>query len=54
MILVNLAIGCIGFMLAGNAFTRFKDTHEATWAILGVIEVLIGGYFIVSSIGIAA
>ena len=53
MLLANLLFGCIGFILSGNALTRFKDTKDARWLTTGIGEILIGGYFMVASIGIA-
>jgi len=46
-----LVFGAVGFLFAGNALTKFKDTKEAQWATIGVIEILIGSYFLVAAVG---
>ena len=53
MILFNLILGCLGFMFAGSAFTRFKDTRNAQWVTTGIIEMLIGAYFVIAATGTA-
>ena len=53
MTLLLLGFGGAGFLLAGNALTKFKDTKEAQWATVGVIEILIGSYFLAAAVGSA-
>lgn len=53
MLLFNLLLGCGGLILAGKALTRFIDTRDTRWATAGIIEMLIGIYFIVACLGIA-
>ena len=41
-----LIVGCIGFFLAGCSATKYLYSNASSDAIIGVIELLIGFFFV--------
>lgn len=54
MLTFNLVVGCGGFILSGNALTRFVDTKDARWATTGIVEILISSYFVIAALSAAS
>lgn len=54
MVLIALIAGCVGFFLAGSAFTRFEQTRKKGLLAVSVIEIFTGMYFVMAAIGAAS
>jgi|GEM_PF-4023418 len=52
--LICILIGGLAMFFAGTAAQKYQDTHNAQWATTTVIEMAIGGYFLIAAIGAQA
>ena len=51
MILILLLMGVFGLVCSGHAIKSFQYTKNYQWLTCGIIELLVGLFFVICAIG---